>query len=174
MHFSTKSVEMKQNLVIFFLTLLASLINCQWTQDNNDYFEEEMLLAVNRLRVSGCRCGDTYMPPVKPLKWNQELTTAALRQAEDMAQHHWFEHIGTDGSNIADRVSDTGYDWWAVGENIAHGYKSIDAVVEGWRKSEGHCRNLMKASYVEMGAARVGDYWAQTLAKPRRGEGETR
>jgi len=159
---------MTKNLAILFLTLLTCFINCQSYEDDNTYFAEEMLLAVNRLRVQGCQCGNTYMPPAKPLKWNEELAKAAMRHAEDMASHRWFEHTGTDGSNIAWRVSDTGYDWEAVGENIAHGYTSIAQVVEGWRKSASHCRNLMKASYVEMGVARVDDYWAQTLAKPRK------
>ncbi|MFN7120033.1 MAG: CAP domain-containing protein [Saprospiraceae bacterium] len=159
---------MEKKLAILFITLLTGFLNCQSSQDDNTYFAEELLLAVNRLRVSGCQCGDTYMPAVKPLQWNDELAEAALRHARDMADNQWFEHTGTDGSNIAWRVSEAGYDWEAVGENIAHGYKSIPAVVEGWRKSPGHCRNLMKAAYVEMGVARVGNYWAQTLAKPRK------
>ena len=158
---------MKQKGRIFLLTLLTGFINFQATEEKSDYFAEEMLLAVNQLRVHGCHCGDTYMPPVKPLHWNADLEKAAQRQAADMSGNHWFEHTGTDGSTIAVRVSDTGYDWSAVGENIAHGYRLIQQVVDGWQKSEGHCRNIMKAAYVEMGVARVGTYWSQTFAKPR-------
>lgn len=158
---------MKQNLGILFLTLLTGFINCQWYEEKSDYFAAEMLLAVNQLRVRGCYCGENYMPPVKPLKWNADLAQAAQRHAEDMSANRWFEHTGTDGSTVANRVSDTGYNWSAVGENIAYGYKSIEKVIDGWQKSEGHCRNIMKAAYVEVGVARIGNYWAQTFAKPR-------
>lgn len=158
---------MTKKWTILLLTLLTGFINCQSVEENNDYFAEEMLLAVNQLRVRGCHCGDTYMRPVKPLRWNNELAQAAQRHADDMAQNRWFDHTGTDGSTIAVRVSDAGYNWSAVGENIAHGYKSISQVLAGWQKSEGHCRNLMKAAYAEMGVARVGTYWAQAFAKPR-------
>lgn len=152
---------------ILFLTLLIGFSNYQATDVSSDYFAEEMLLAVNQLRVQGCQCGDTYMPPVKPLRWNENLEKAALRHAMDMAENRWFDHTGTDGSSVAVRVSDAGYDWSAVGENIAHGYPSISKVVAGWQRSEGHCRNIMKAAYVEMGVVRVGNYWAQAFGKPR-------
>lgn len=158
---------MKQKLGILFLTLFTGFINCQSYKEKSDYFAEEMLLAVNQLRVHGCYCGENYMPPVKPLKWNAALEKAAMRHAKDMSDNRRFEHTGSDGSTVANRVSDTGYNWSAVGENIAYGYKSIEKVISGWQKSEGHCRNIMKATYVEMGVARIGNYWAQTFAKPR-------
>ncbi len=160
---------MRKHLGILFITLLAGFINCQSYKADNTYFAEELLLTINHLRVNGCKCGSTYMPPVKPLQWSDKLAQAALRHASDMADNQWFDHAGTDDSNIAWRVSDTGYEWTAVGENIAYGYKSISSVVNGWRKSPSHCRNLMKAAYVEMGVARVGNYWAQALAKPKNG-----
>jgi uncharacterized protein YkwD len=162
---------MLKNLAILFITLLIGLMNCQSreraSEATNDYFVEEMLLAVNNLRVKGCKCGETYMKPVKPLKWSTQLAEAAQRHAEDMAGKRHFSHTGSDGSTVAQRVTDAGYQWSFVGENIAYGYRSIEQVVAGWQKSAGHCRNLMKASYVEMGVARRGTYWAQAFAKPR-------
>ncbi len=158
---------MNKNLAILLVTLLSGFLNCQGYTDTDDMFEEELILVVNKLRVKGCTCGDVYMPPVKPLKWNENLQKASLRHAQDMKENHYFSHTGSDGSTVALRVTDIGYDWSAVGENIAHGYESIPEVVQGWKKSTSHCKNMMKAAYTEMGVARVHTYWAQTFAKPR-------
>lgn len=158
---------MSGKLAILFLTLFIGLLNCQWTSDGQLYFKEEMLLEVNHLRIRGCKCGENWMPPVKPLKWNTVLESASQRQADDMFQHKRMSHVGSDGSDVATRVTEAGYEWSAVGENIANGYENEAAVVAAWQKSPGHCKNIMKAAYTEMGVARSGNFWAQTFAKPR-------
>ena len=79
----------------------------------------------------------------------------------------FFDHIGSDGSEVSDRVSATGYNWQTVGENIAWGYRDISSVFLGWRDSPGHCRNIMNANFQQMGSARAGDYWVQDFARPR-------
>ena len=75
---------------------------------------------------------------------------------------------------MADRVNATGYAWRNLGENIAAGYASVDATVDAWMGSDGHCANLMNPVFADMGAACVtgsrstyGNYWAQNLARPR-------
>ncbi|MFK7935855.1 MAG: CAP domain-containing protein [Saprospiraceae bacterium] len=129
-------------------------------------FKSDMLAQVNELRRSGCRCGAVDYPPVEPLSWNRLLEEAALRHSTDMQVNDIFDHQGSDGSNFGDRVTDTGYRWRAVAENIAGGYSTVDEVVDGWLKSEGHCKNLMGAEFTEMGAARKGTLWTQTFAAP--------
>lgn len=158
---------MKKNLAILFITLFTGWLNCQWTTIAPTDFQEKLLLEVNQLRVSGCKCGETWMPPVPPLKWNTVLERASQRQADDMFQHKRMSHVGSDGTDIAIRVTEAGYDWEAVGENIAHGYETEAAVVAAWQKSPAHCKNMMKAYYTDMGVARSGNFWAQTFAKPR-------
>lgn len=127
----------------------------------------QLLSLVNQLRSEGCRCGSTNMPPVGPVSWNAELEEAALRHAYDMQDNDFFDHTGSDGSDVADRVSDTGYTWQTVGENIAWGYRNIQSVFSGWKDSPGHCRNMMNANFSQMGSARIGDYWVQDFARPR-------
>jgi uncharacterized protein YkwD len=107
------------------------------------------------------------MPPVAPVSWNADLEEAALRHAYDMQDNDFFDHTGSDGSDVSDRVSDTGYTWQTVGENIAWGYRNISSVFSGWKDSPGHCRNMMNANFSQMGSARIGDYWVQDFARPR-------
>jgi uncharacterized protein YkwD len=126
-----------------------------------------MLAAVNRHRAEGRDCGGTYYGPAEPLVWNGRLGSAATAHARDMAAHEHFDHVGTDGSTVGDRVSRAGYAWRRVGENIARYQDSVEEVVGDWVASAGHCANLMNPSYVEFGAAEEDLYWTQVFARPR-------
>lgn len=137
------------------------------TGDDGQSAMPKLFQLVNDLRMQGCSCGSTVMPPVAALNWHSDLDLAAFRHATDMQNNDFFDHTGSDGSDIAERVSDTGYSWQAVGENIAWGYRDIESVFEGWKNSPGHCRNMMNAAFQDMGSARVGDYWVQAFGRSR-------
>jgi uncharacterized protein YkwD len=67
---------------------------------------------------------------------------------------------------MAQRISNAGYAFkgfrsYTVGENIAQGQMSIDEVMTGWLKSEGHCKNLMNPAFKEIGVAEFNHYWVQ-------------
>ena len=80
-----------------------------------------------------------------------------------------------DGRTLGDRVSAAGYAWSSLGENIAAGYPGIDAVMDGWIASPGHCANLMNAGFTEVGVvcvpgaagATYSTYWTMDLGRPR-------
>ena len=155
-------------LILIFCTACSSESEDRLELDVDEgSFKAIMLSEVNELRRRGCRCGETQMPPVEALQWNQLLTRAAARHAEDMYSNDFFEHRGSDGTDSSDRVSEAGYRWRAVGENIAWGYDGVRTVVEGWRDSPGHCRNIMSPNFTEIGAARRGTYWVQTFGHSR-------
>ncbi len=120
-----------------------------------------LLQLVNNVRQTGCNCGSTVMPPVSPVSWNDLLAQAALNHSSDMQKNNYFNHNGLNGSTPGDRISAVGYNWRAYGENIAFNYPTEQAVMNGWLNSEGHCKNIMNASFREMGVARVGGYWTQ-------------
>jgi uncharacterized protein YkwD len=123
-----------------------------------------MLQLVNKVRQTGCKCGDTYYKPVPAVSWNAQLEEAAYNHSLNMQADNFFSHVGPDGARGGRRIEAVGYNWKAYGENIATGYKSEREVVEGWIKSPGHCKNIMNKMYKEMGVARVGNYWTQELA----------
>jgi uncharacterized protein YkwD len=121
-----------------------------------------MLKMVNNVRVTGCTCGTTVMPAVAPLTWNDVLAAAALAHSQDMNATGNFSHNSSDGTSFSARITAAGYaNWRALGENIAYGYTTEQAVFNGWLQSEGHCKNMMNASFKEMGAAKAGTYWTQ-------------
>lgn len=121
-----------------------------------------MLQLVNDTRAAGCTCGTTVMPPASALTWSDVLAAAALSHSQDMSATGQFSHNSSDGTSFSARITAAGYiGWSALGENIAFGQTSEQQVFDAWIQSEGHCKNIMDASFKEMGAAKVGTYWTQ-------------
>lgn len=123
-----------------------------------------LLTLVNQYRTAGCNCGSTYYPPTSPISWNDSLEKAAKEHSDDMNAHNYFDHTGSDGTTVGERISRYGYLWFTCGENIAEGYATEKDVVEGWIKSEGHCKNIMNPAFKDMGVATAGKYWTQDFA----------
>ncbi len=137
---------------------------------------QEFLDAVNQARSVIRMCGDTSYPVAPPVAWNDTLASAASLHSEDMAFHQVLSHTGSDGSFPGDRITREGYDWRTYGENIAVGYPTVSAVMQGWLGSAGHCRNIMTPAFSEIGAAFAegpylgnpsAPYWTFLLASPR-------
>jgi len=139
-------------------------------------FRAGVLARINQVRASGADCGvDGVFGAAAPVAWNDKLTLAAEGHSQDMAAKNYFSHTSADGRTLGDRVNATGYAWSSLGENIAAGYPTIDAVMDGWIASPGHCANLMNAGFAEVGVVCVpgtpGDtystYWTMDLGRPR-------
>jgi len=135
-------------------------------QSGSAEFKRSFLAHINKVRSEGCTCGTTYMPPAPPLTWNDILQHSAEGHAWDMANNNYFSHTSRDGRNMEDRIVLAGYKFngyksFMVGENIAFGQRSIDEVMAGWFKSEGHCKNLMNPTFKEIGVAENHNYWVQ-------------
>jgi hypothetical protein len=58
------------------------------------------------------------IPAAPPLAFNEKLIQSARRHSEDMFQNVFQDHTGTDGSFFDTRISDAGYNYGRVGENI--------------------------------------------------------
>ncbi len=139
-------------------------------------FSTRLLQRVNQLRASGANCGSSgQFGPAPAVTWNAQLTQAADGHSQDMAARNYFDHTSLDGRTFSQRIDATGYAWSAAGENIAAGYPSVDAVMDGWTQSAGHCANLMSQNFTEIGVACVpgtsattyNNYWTMDLARPR-------
>lgn len=135
---------------------------------------QQVLALVNQARSAMRRCGNQAFAATTPLQLNTTLTQAAQLHANDMAQHQRMQHAGSDGSTPAQRVTRQGYRWKTVGENVAAGPGTAQEVVEGWLSSPGHCANIMRPAFREMGLAfainshdQYAVYWAQSFASPR-------
>jgi len=136
--------------------------------------DKQMLTQVNAARSRSRNCGSKDYPATTALSWHCTLEDVAYAHSRDMGDYNFFSHTGSDGLTVGDRVRNAGYDWSAVGENIAAGQETIDIVMAAWLDSPGHCANIMSPVYTEFGAASYSVdgsdypiYWTQVFARPR-------
>lgn len=99
-------------------------------------------------RILNQHRADAGLPP---LAVNPLLTMAANLHIQDMIRSNVWGHTGSDGSNVRQRVTRTGYviDGWA-GENWA-AYQTIDVGIDWWMGHGPHRQNVLNRSYKEMG-----------------------
>ena len=105
---------------------------------------EALVEAMNQVRAAA---------GLPPLRLNERLCAAADDRMHDMFSKHYFEHISPDGIDPFTWAEKRGYDYRAIGENLAVGYRRASDVVDGWMHSEGHRQNVMGRNYEEIGIA---------------------
>lgn len=130
-------------------------------------FENQVLALVNDRRAAGATCSGREYGPAGPLAMNGALRCAAQNHSLDMGQRDYFDHYSPEGDGPGERFEEAGYAGSTWGENIAWGYGSPEAVVEGWMNSPGHCANLMNPNFTETGVGFYeGSLWTQTFGRP--------
>jgi uncharacterized protein YkwD len=159
--------KVKINVTVLIL-LLAGAVHMQCSDEDaapQEDVQTKLLQAINELRSQGCQCGQYSMPPAGPVSWNVTLERSARDHATDMYTNHYFSHLSLDGTPPIVRAELAGYTGTYVGENIGRGYVFVADVMEGWKQSESHCKNLMDTVYLEIGAAKVSGYWVLDLGR---------
>jgi uncharacterized protein YkwD len=77
----------------------------------------------------------------------RQLERSAQSWTNTMVVRNSFTH----GTDFWNRISAVGYNWTTVGENIASGFATPQAVVNAWMASPGHCRNILDPEYASVG-----------------------
>jgi uncharacterized protein YkwD len=105
-----------------------------------------------------------------PLAISPTLTAAATWKARHMAAYRYMDHDDPAPPvprTAGQRIADCGYPQAMWGENIAEGYKTAQAVVDGWLASPGHKANIEDPSFRATGVGAAGGvggmYWSQTF-----------
>ena len=138
-------------------------------------FQASALARINQYRASGASCRTAgQFASAAPLRWNNQLLQAATGHSQDMAAKNYFSHTSQDGRSMVDRINAAGYAWSTIGENIAAGYPSVNAVIDGWMASDGHCANVMNAAFQDVALACIasssssyGTYWTMNAGRSR-------
>jgi hypothetical protein len=109
-----------------------------------------------------------------PVEINAKLAAAASAHSHDLAQRDTISHEGADGSHPWNRVERTGYPARFTAENVGVGQKSMNQVIDGWRRSPPHNANLLATNARQMGIAmvyrpgtRFKTYWTLVLGAQR-------
>jgi uncharacterized protein YkwD len=133
--------------------------------------EDAVLVLVNQRRAAGATCGGTVYGPAPALYMHPNLRVAARGHSQDMAAQNYFSHTSLDGRTFDQRIRNAGYTGSSpLGENIAAGYPTAQAVVDGWMGSPGHCANIMSPGFRAVGvgyahnpASIYRHYWTQNF-----------
>lgn len=128
--------------------------------DDVTALEDEVTALTNQERRAA-GCGE--------VSTDERLRAAARGHSRDMAENDYFSHTGLDGSSFVERAQAQGYSSPA-GENIAYGYATPAAVMEGWMNSDGHRRNILNCSHTTIGVGLAYDangrpYWTQVFGR---------
>lgn len=95
---------------------------------------------------------------LSPLTKQSQLTAAARLHSQDMACNDFFSHTSPTTGSPFDRIAAQGYSYSWAGENIAAGYGSAAALVQGWMNSPGHKANILSENFTQIGVGYA--YWA--------------
>ena len=117
-------------------------------------YEQEVIRLVN---VERAKAG------LKALTEDWELSRMARYKSQDMHDLRYFSHTSPTYGSPFDMMKAFGIRYHTAGENIAMGYRTPAAVVQGWMNSPGHRANILNASYTKIGVGYVasGNYWTQ-------------
>jgi uncharacterized protein YkwD len=168
---------MKASLFVFLIACAISAQAGACPEDSS--WKPRLLEQLNALRATGGLCtGEGAFGPGEPVRWNPTLEAVAATQAAWMAERGELVHVGRRGEGLGERVRQVEYRFERVAENVATGYTEIEQVIEAWRTSAKHCRNLLDPRFTEVALACVrapnGPWWAITFGRPAPGGGMSR
>ena len=132
----------------------GQILNIPQISDTVLTYENEVIRLVNEIRVEN---------GLKPLTANWELSRIARYKSEDMSNNRYFSHTSPTYGTPFQMIKAFGLSYRSAGENIAYGYGTPAAVVNGWMNSSGHRANILNASYTQIGVGYCagGKYWTQ-------------
>jgi len=122
-------------------------------------FENQVLSLVNAERAK---------KGLSALTMSEDLRNAARLKSTDMCQNKYFSHTSPTYGSPFEMLKTLGISYQAAAENIAQGYPTPEAVVNGWMNSSGHRANILNGTYTHMGVGydSNGHYWTQLFIKP--------
>lgn len=129
----------------------------------NMAYYNEILTLVNQIRAEA---------GVQPLTLDTTLCQAATMRSIEMNYSFTFSHTRPGGRGCFSVFDIFSIGVCASGENIARGYPTPTAVVEGWKNSQGHYENMIYADFNKMGVGMcnlseygIGPYWTQLFTE---------
>ena len=132
----------------------GQILSIPQLDDKTAAYEAEVIRLVNDIRRQN---------GLQPLAANWELSRVARYKSQDMLDKGYFAHNSPTYGTPFQMIKAFGLSYRTAGENIAMGYASPQAVVNGWMNSSGHRANILNASYRQIGVGYVaqGNYWTQ-------------
>lgn len=81
------------------------------------------------------------------LNLDSQLNASAQAKAQDMADKDYWAHVSPDGTEPWYFFTQAGYSYSKAGENLAYGFMTSQATVDGWMNSPSHRANMLDGYY---------------------------
>lgn len=132
----------------------GQIIQIPTTDTSVTGYEQEVIRLVNDIRKEN---------GLNALTYDWELSRVARYKSQDMKDNRYFAHNSPVYGTPFQMIRNFGISFRSAGENIARGYSTPQAVVNGWMNSSGHRANILNAGYTHIGVGYVagGNYWTQ-------------
>lgn len=132
----------------------GQVLNIPTTDSSVLSYEKEVVRLVNEIRAEN---------GLQALTYDWELSRVARYKSQDMKDNKYFSHTSPTYGSPFQMIKNFGITYRSAGENIAKGYATPQAVVNGWMNSSGHRANILNASFNRIGVGYVasGNYWTQ-------------
>jgi hypothetical protein len=107
-----------------------------------------------------------------PLRLDPALADLADFYACRLVEGGFFDHQDPfDGSTIDGRAANFGYAFLKIGENLAAGQRTMEAVMADWMASPEHRSNILDPAFMDIGigvklGGECGIYWVQEFGRP--------
>jgi uncharacterized protein YkwD len=126
--------------------------------------EDELLDALNAVRVRSGLCDDVMQPPAGTVEPQPELRCAARRHATFLAMEDAVGHQGRDGTMPEERVGHAGYEGLVLHELIARDYIEAQDVLAAWLENPTHCQSLYRRRIEHVGIGHSRNATGDTTA----------
>lgn len=132
----------------------GQIINIPTASTSVTAYEKEVVRLVNAERAK---------EGLSALEYDWQLSRVARYKSEDMQKNNYFSHTSLTYGSPFNMMKSFGITYRTAGENIAKGYRTPAAVVDGWMNSPGHRANILNSSFTHIGVGYVerGNYWTQ-------------
>jgi len=112
--------------------------NCAYTQ--NASYVSQIISLINQARTAA---------KLNSLTVNAQLSAAAQKHSVDMACNNFLGHIGSDSSNIRQRLLEAGFNSFNFSEIIAIG--TPQNAIDQWRADPGHWEVVLNPHHTHIG-----------------------
>ena len=136
------------NIKNYSLIYPGQIINIPTTSQYVSSYESEVVHLVNEERTSR---------GLAPLAADWQLSRVARYKSQDMKDNNYFSHTSPTYGSPFTMMKNFGISYKTAGENIARGYSTPAAVVDGWMRSSGHRANILNSSFTHIGVGYVSD-----------------
>ena len=141
-------------IINYDLIYPGQVINIPTVDSTVTSYEQEVIRLVNEIRAEN---------GLKVLTYDWELARVARYKSQDMKDNKYFSHTSPVYGTPFQMIKNFGISYRSAGDNIAKGYATPQAVVNGWMNSSGHRANILNANFTHIGVGYVsgGNYWTQ-------------